>query len=66
MSIYTGDYIRVLTPETIDGINLKIVNDRVVYRESHVALSDTAKRELELENKRRPPHLQHKIEIVLA
>jgi hypothetical protein len=64
MSIYNGDYMRVLTPETTDGQNLRIVNDRVVYKESHMPFNETAKKMLEQENLRLPPHLRHKIEIV--
>ncbi len=64
MSLYDGDYIRVLTPETTDGINIRIVGDRIVYKESHLAFNNMAIKSLEEENARRPDHLKHKIEIV--
>jgi hypothetical protein len=41
---FDGPYLRVLTPETIDGINVKMMNDRVVFKESHLPL--TAKKHL--------------------
>lgn len=65
-NMYAGDYIRVLTPETTDGTNLRIVNDRVVYKESHLPFTDAAMRGLNEENNRLPTHLKHKIEIVHA
>lgn len=59
---FDGPYLRVLTPETIDGINLRMVNERIVYKESHLPLS--AKKHLERKNNKLPTHLRHKIEVV--
>jgi hypothetical protein len=59
---FDGPYLRVLTPETIDGINVKMMNDRVVFKESHLPL--TAKKHLERKNLKLPKHLQKKIEVV--
>lgn len=64
MSLYDGDYIRVLTPETTDGVNLKYRDGRQIMRESHLAFNNMAIKSLEEENARRPDHLKHKIEIV--
>lgn len=59
---FDGPYLRVLTPETTDGINLLYVNDKKVYRESHLPLS--AQKHLERKNMKLPDQLKHKIEVV--
>lgn len=66
MSLYQGDYIRILTPETTDGTNLKYANGRPVIKETHAAFTRDSVKLLEEENARRPDHLKHKIEIVYA
>jgi hypothetical protein len=62
----TEPYLRVLTPETTDGMNLKYVETRQgtkqVFKETHLPI--TAKKSLEKENLKRPKQLQHVIEIV--
>jgi len=62
MSLFQGDYLRVLTPETIDGVTIKMVNDRMSFKESHMPLS--ALKDLQRENDRLPTHLKHRIERV--
>lgn len=65
MSYFTGDYLRVLTPKTINGVVPMTGPDgRVVYKESHLPV--TAKRHLEASNRKRSAHLKHKIELVSA
>lgn len=59
---FDGPYLRVLTPETSDGVNLMMVKDKKVYRESHLPL--TARKHLERKNLKLPEHLRHKIEEV--
>jgi hypothetical protein len=56
-------YLRVLTPRTIDGVNpVYDGNMRPKYKESHFELS--AKKDLEKENLKLPPHLRHIIKVV--
>lgn len=62
MSFFHGDYLRVLTPQTVDGINLMYENDKPVYSEQHLPL--TARKFLEKENEKLPNQLKHKIELV--
>lgn len=58
-------YLRVLTPQTTDGKNVRYNSKHeVVLKESHVRNTATAKKALELENDSLPDHLKHRIEIV--
>lgn len=60
---FNGPYLRVLSPVTTNGVNLKIgEDDKVVYKEAHLPLS--AKRELEKQNAKLADHLKKKIEVV--
>jgi len=60
--VYTGNYLRVLTPRTVDGVTPEMENDRLVLKEAFMPL--TALRELEEQNKRLPEILRKRIEIV--
>lgn len=60
--IFTGRYLRVLSPRTVDGNRIMLENDRVVYREDHLPYS--ALRHLQVRNSRLPDHLKKKIEVV--
>lgn len=62
--MFKGDYLRVLTPETIDGVVPKTVNGRVVYKESHLPV--TARKFIEKKNLKRPDHLKHQITLISA
>lgn len=63
MSLYQGDYLRVMTPETTDGMTPVIgLDGRVVYRQDDLPLS--IQKELEKENLKLPMHLRKKIEVV--
>jgi hypothetical protein len=66
MSFFKGNYLRVLTPRTVDGVNLKYTtrNGQMVpvYKETHLPLS--ARKELEKENLTRPNQVKHVIEEV--
>lgn len=65
MSNFKGDYLRVLTPLTTNGSNIRHNADgQVMYKESHLPI--TAQKQLEKKNKKRPVHLRHKIELVSA
>jgi hypothetical protein len=60
---FKGNYLRVLTPKTVDGNRPMIGYDgRVVYREDMLPLS--AKRAIESRNAQLPDHLKKKIEVV--
>lgn len=62
----TESYLRVLTPQTIDGVNLKYAEggERVLFKETHLPL--TARKHLEAENANLPQQLKHKIEVVVS
>jgi hypothetical protein len=63
MSNFKGQYLRILTPQTTDGINLKYDQDNeVVLKETHLPM--TARKSIEKRNAIRPKHLQHIIEEV--
>jgi hypothetical protein len=63
MSGFTGRYLRVLTPQTVDGINLEYDEDnKIVYKESHQ--EPTARKYFEQENMTRPKQLKHILEDV--
>lgn len=52
-------YLRVLTPQTTDGTNLRYdeSNERVIKKETHLPL--TARKFLEAENENLPVQLRH-------
>lgn len=56
------DYLRVLTPVTTDGVNLKYANGQPVYREDHLPV--TSEKMIEKKNMQLPEHLRKKIEYV--
>lgn len=63
MSFFNGNYLRVLTPQTIDGINLAYdANQRPIFKETHLPL--TARKHLERKNEKLPAQLKKKIELV--
>jgi hypothetical protein len=65
MSLFKGEYLRVMSPVTVDGMVPKIGTDgRQVYKEDHLPVS--AKKGLERRNLKYPPHLRKTIEIVPA
>lgn len=62
MSFFQGQYLRILTPRTFDGVNLKMVDNQPVYKESHLPV--TARKHMVELNSKLPPHLRHIIEDV--
>lgn len=63
MSFFNGNYLRVLTPQTIDGINLAYdANHRPIFKETHLPL--TARKHLERKNEKLPAQLKKRIEVV--
>jgi hypothetical protein len=63
MSNFKDEYLRILTPRTTDGVNLKYGPDRQpTYKESHVPV--TALKHFERENATLPDQLKHIIEPV--
>lgn len=65
MSLFKGDYLRVLSPVTINGMTPKMSADgRQEFKEDHLPI--TAQKMLERKNLKLPPHLRKKIEIVPA
>lgn len=60
--MFKGDYLRVQTPITSDGVSPVVENDRIKYREDHLPLS--ARKMLESKNAKLPSGLRKKIEIV--
>lgn len=61
---FKGDYLRVISPVTEDGNRPKIdsVTGMPVFKET--ALPTTAKKALDIQNRRLPAHLRKKIEMV--
>lgn len=62
MSNFKGDYLRVSTPVTTNGMVPKMVNGNVVYKESHLPV--TALKHINKRNDKLPGHLKMKIERV--
>lgn len=62
MQFQSGPYLRVKSPITTDGINIKLSGDRVQYKITELPL--TAKRELEKQNAKLPDNLKKIIEVV--
>lgn len=62
---FKNDYLRVVSPVTEDGNRPKIGEDGMpMYKET--ALPTTARKALDIQNRRLPPHLKKKIEYVSA
>lgn len=63
---FTGEYLRVLTPKTTNGLIPKLKDGQQVFKETHLPMS--AKKKIEGRNnrlkKRGFGHLQAKIEVV--
>jgi hypothetical protein len=57
-----GSYLRVLTPITTNGTNIKLEKGVAQYKETFLPL--TAKKELEAQNRSLPEHLRKEIEVV--
>jgi hypothetical protein len=57
-----GDYLRVETPITSDGVSPVTNNGQVQYREDHLPLS--SKKYLEAKNQRLPEYLRKRITVV--
>lgn len=63
MSYFKGDYLRVLSPVTIDGLTPKMDSEgKMIYKEDHLPV--TAQKILEKKNLKLPQHLRKKIELV--
>src|SRR5688572_27401411 len=62
MSDFKGKFLRVLTPRTTNGINLKMVDREIQYKEQHLPI--TALKPMQAQNARLPEHLRHILEIV--
>lgn len=63
MSNFKGEYLRIFTPRTTDGINLKMDNQRrPIFKETHAPLS--ALKNFQRENVGLKDHLKHIIEHV--
>lgn len=61
--MFKGDYLRVLTPKTSDGVSPLVDGEgRIQYREDHLPLS--AKKMLDKKNEKLTPVLRKKIEVV--
>lgn len=60
--LFNEDYLRVLTPVTVNGIVPFMVNGVPQYKESMLPI--TAKRYLEQKNAKRPEHLKHIIDVI--
>lgn len=60
MSLFKGNYLRVLTPVTVDGINLAYRDNKPIFKETHLPV--TALRHLERKNKRLPNQLKMQIQ----
>lgn len=57
-------YLRVLTPQTVDGINLRYGPDgqTPLFSEAHLPL--TAKKHIDKQNEQLPAQLRHRVEVV--
>ena len=60
--VFTGSYLRVNTPRTIDGATPLLVDGVLQYKEDFLPLS--ARQFLEEQNKNLPEILRKKIEVV--
>lgn len=58
-----GPYLRILTPQTTNGVNpIMGADGKIKYRESHMHIS--AQKRMEKKNGHLPQHLKHIIEVV--
>lgn len=57
-------YLRVRTPQTVDGLNLKYMPDGFtpMYSEAHLPL--TARKHIDAQNANLPAQLRHLVELV--
>jgi hypothetical protein len=63
MSFFTGPYLRILTPETINGVYPKMGRDgRQTFKETHLPVS--ARPAMERLNRKLPDALKKRIEVV--
>lgn len=60
--VFKGNYLRVSTPRTTDGVTPLMENDRLVYKEDFLPLS--ALKDLNEQNLKLPEILKKKIEVV--
>lgn len=60
--LFGNTYLRVLTPITTNGVNPRISDGQVEYRETY--LPYTAKRHLDELNMKLPDHLKKQIEVI--
>jgi hypothetical protein len=60
--VFKGNYLRVSTPRTTDGVTPLMQNDRLVYKEDFLPLS--AEEHLRKQNEKLPEILKKKIEVV--
>lgn len=60
--VFQGNYLRVSTPRTLDGVTPLLKDEKLQYKEDFLPLS--AKPFLEAQNKDLPDILKKKIEIV--
>ena len=61
--VFKGNYLRVSTPVTIDGVTPQTdADDRIVYKETFLPLS--AEEHLRKQNEKLPPILKKKLEVV--
>ena len=62
--MHEGSYLRVLTPKTVDGINLMYGPDNRTPQFSEAHLPLTARKHIERQNDNLPAQLKHIIEVV--
>lgn len=60
--VFNGNYLRVSTPRTTDGVTPQMVDGRLVYKEDFLPLS--ALKDLNEQNLKLPEILKKKIEVV--
>jgi hypothetical protein len=61
---FKGDYLRVVSPVTEDGNRPKIDPDTGLPVFKETALPVSARKQLDIQNRRLPAHLRKKIELV--
>lgn len=65
MSLFQGSYMRVETPETTDGVNLRYdERGNKMIKTSFLAYTPMAEERMKEENAKLPAHLKHVITIV--
>lgn len=60
--VFKGNYLRVSTPRTTDGVTPQMKDDKLVYKEDFLPLS--ALKDLNEQNLKLPEILKKKIEVV--